>query len=326
MAELPTVPVLLRVHLAHATVQAIADEAGVDVLHIKGPAVAPSLRPEGRASVDADVLVRPAQLASLQAGLQRHGWQQVTKLRSGGLVEHSTNWYHPELGQLDVHVRFPGIQVEAGRAFDVLWRGRGTQQIAHRACVVPGVVAHRLILLLHAARDLERYASDVDLAWEQASEDERTQLKRLAQEMRAEVALAAATGRLEAYRDRPEYALWRLYSDGTVTTAGFRRVIAEVRAAPDGIDRPRLRVTRYVLHALVFMPRRLASQSGNKASWREIGSAYRTFLRRGRDLAGPHQGGESEGGEWTRLAKDAPGVARRGCLPGAPFVSRQSCG
>lgn len=297
MPELPTVPVLLRVHLAHATVQAIADEAGVDVLHIKGPAVAPALRPEGRASVDADVLVRPAHLVLLQSGLQLHGWQQVTKLRSGGLVEHSTNWYHPELGQLDVHVRFPGIQVEAGRAFDVLWRDSRTQQIAHRVCVVPAMGAQRLILLLHAARDLPRYASDVDLAWGRASEDERMQLQRLAEELRAEVAVAAATGRLETYRDRPEYALWRLYSEGAVTTAGFRRVIAEVRAAPDGIDRPRLRVTGYVLHALVFMPRRLASQSGNKASWREIGSAYRTFLRRGSDLARPRQGGESAGAE-----------------------------
>lgn len=282
---LPTVPVSLRVHLAHATVQAVADEVGADVLHIKGPAVARRLRPEGHVSVDADVLVRPAHLVSLQAGLQRHGWQQVTTLRSGGLVEHSTNWYHPELGQLDLHVRFPGIQVEAGRAFDVLWRDRQTRTIAHRACVVPGEGAQRLVLLLHVARDLEQHSSELELAWEQASETERTQLHRLADELRADVALAAATGRLEAYRDRPEYGLWKLYTEGTVTTAGFRRVIAEVRAAPVGIDRPRFRVTRYVLHALVFMPRRLASQSGNKASLREIGSAYQTFLRRGRDLA-----------------------------------------
>jgi len=281
---LPTVPVSLRVHLAHATVQAVADEAGADVLHIKGPAVAQRLRPEGHVSVDADVLVRPAHLVSLQAGLRRHGWQQVTTLRSGGLVEHSTNWCHPELGQLDLHVRFPGIQVEAGRAFDVLWRGRQTRQIAHRACVVPGEDAQRLVQLLHVARDLEQHSSELELAWEQASETERAQLHRLVDELRADVALAAATGRLEAYRDRPEYGLWKLYTEGTVTTAGFRRAIAEVRAAPDGIDRPRLHVIGYVLHALVFMPRRLASQSGRKASLREVRAAYRAFLSRGRDL------------------------------------------
>ena len=37
MSELPTLPVPLRVHLAHATVQAIADQAQADILHIKGP-------------------------------------------------------------------------------------------------------------------------------------------------------------------------------------------------------------------------------------------------------------------------------------------------
>mgnify|MGYP003374684041 CR=1 FL=1 len=37
------IPVLLRVRLAHAVVQAIADECGADLLHIKGPAVDASL-------------------------------------------------------------------------------------------------------------------------------------------------------------------------------------------------------------------------------------------------------------------------------------------
>lgn len=144
MAELPTVPVLLRVHLAHATVQAIADEVDADVLHIKGPAVDPMLRPKGRASADADVLVRPSHLMRLTAGLTRYGWRQVTTLSTGGLIEHSTNWYQGELGQLDVHVRFPGIGVAPNEAFEVLWRERALRRVAHRPCVVPGLVAQRV--------------------------------------------------------------------------------------------------------------------------------------------------------------------------------------
>lgn len=135
MTELPTIPFTLRVHLAHATLQAIAEECGADVLHIKGPAVDPSLRPEGRASVDADVLVRPAHLKRLLRGLKQSGWKQVTTLRSGGVVEHSTNWYHGALGQVDVHVRFPGIQIEPERAFHRLWEGSGQQR--HRIPAVP---------------------------------------------------------------------------------------------------------------------------------------------------------------------------------------------
>lgn len=284
MTELPTVPVALRVHLAHATVQAIADEVGADILHIKGPAVDPSLRPERRASVDADVLVRPAHLKRFLAGLKRHGWQQVTTLRSGGLVEHSTNWYHGELGQMDVHVRFPGIQVEAERAFERLWQDRAAQEIGQRSCIVPGLVAQRLILLLHAARDLARYSDEVRAAWERSAQGKRAEVLALARDMGAEVALAAATGRLEQFTDRPEYALWRLYVDGTITTAGFRRIRAEVGAVPDGVSWPHLRVAWYVTDALVFMPWRLAGLAGRQPHWHEVLVAYWTFLRRSGDI------------------------------------------
>ena len=282
--DLPTVPVQLRVHLAHATVQRIADEAHAHILHIKGPATDPTLRPTTRASVDADVLVRPSHLHRLQAGLQTHGWHQVTKLRSGGLVEHSTNWYHPELGQMDVHLRFPGIQTHAEQAFDHLWRHHREHPIAGHPCDVPDLTAQRLILLLHAARALAGYAPDVRLAWDEATDAERTQILTLATLLKAEVALAAATGRLEDFRDRPEYEMWRLYLDGTVTTAGFRRIRAEVRAVPDGISWPRVRVAWYVTHTLLFMPRRLAGLTGRQPDQQEIRKAYRTFFRRGTDL------------------------------------------
>ena len=279
-----TVPVALRVHLAHAAVQGVADASGSDVLHIKGPSVDPALRPEDHESQDADILVRPRHLNLLQRGLRQHGWQQVSGLRSGGLVEHSTNWYHPQLGQLDIHVRFPGIQLAAGRAFDVLWRDRGSQEIARWNCVVPGVTGQRLIMLLHAARSLRNRSQDVQQAWGVATEAERTQIRGLAGELRADVALAAATGRLDNYRDRPEHDLWRMYVDETITTAGFRRMIAEVKAAPEGIDHPHLRVLGYALQIVAFMPRRLANLSGKRPTRDEIVTAYRVFLRRGRDL------------------------------------------
>lgn len=286
MSELPTLPVTLRVHLAHATVQAIADEAGADVLHIKGPSVDPALRPDGRASADADVLARPAHLDRLLGGLRRHGWQQVTGLRSTDLIRHSTNWYHPELGQLDVHVRFPGIQTPAAPAFDALWRGHRTQEIAHRPCIVPAVAAQRLILLLHAARGLPAYGEDVQLAWHDATEAEREQACALARELDAEVALAAATGNLDRYRDRPEHDLWRLYAEGAITTAGFKRIAAETKAAPPDARFVRLRLVGYAVDAFVRMPSRVATGIARRPTSREVAAAYRTYLRRGADLLG----------------------------------------
>lgn len=283
MADPQQVPVRIRIHLAHATVQTIADRVGADILHIKGPAADPSLRPKRKSSVDADVLVRPDHLSRFLAGLTANGWTQMTMMRSGGLVEHSTNWFHPQLGQMDVHIRFPGIQIAAGVAFSELWRGRASIQLAHQTVTVPRLTAQRLILLLHAARGLASHSDDVMHAWTAASVEERTQVTALASTLRADVALAAATGRLDEYRDRPEYALWRLYVDGTITKAGFTRVRAEIKAAPDGISLPRLRVVRYVLFALLRMDRRVSNLTGTKGSPRDVLRAYATFFKRGRD-------------------------------------------
>lgn len=284
MGELPTVPVRLRVHLAHAVVQAIADEARADVLHIKGPSVDPALRPEGRSSADSDVLARPAHLPRLLAGLKRHGWQQVTGLHSTDLIRHSTNWYHPQLGQLDIHVRFPGIQAPPKDAFDALWRGHRTQDIAHRPCVVPDETAQRLILLLHAARSIHAHSADVKAAWGDASDPAREQTRALASELDAEVALAAATGELDQYRDRREYDLWRLYTQNQTTTAGFSRIAAEAKAAPADARFVRLRLIGYAVGVVFRMPQRLEVDSGRRPTFREVLAAYGAYVRRATDV------------------------------------------
>jgi len=84
VTDLPPIPLLQRTRLAHATLQAIADECGANILHIKGPAVDVALLPpkddapanataEERAiprlSQDADVLVRPAHIKRFLAAL-----------------------------------------------------------------------------------------------------------------------------------------------------------------------------------------------------------------------------------------------------------------
>ncbi len=272
VTELTTLPVRLRVHLAHATVQAIADEARADVLHIKGPATEPALRPESRTSADADVIVRPSHLKRLLRGLKRHGWVKVTSLRSGGLVEHSTNWYHAQLGQLDVHIRFPGIQIEGERAFDELWRDVSTQEIAHLRCRVPSSSAQRLLLLLHAARDVRRRASDIRVAWDEATDAQRSRVESLARDLRAEVALATATGRLEEYRDNREHALWHNFANRSADDVELWTFF--MRAAPDGIRLSRWRSARYVSSVIFFLPTRLRRQVGRPLRATEITHAY----------------------------------------------------
>src|SRR5262245_30376280 len=87
------VPLWATVRLTHAQLQAIADEAGVDLLHLKGPAVSEELG--RRSSSDADVLVRPAHLQRYLDALTRHGWSLYTDFAHGSSFGHAANYRHP---------------------------------------------------------------------------------------------------------------------------------------------------------------------------------------------------------------------------------------
>lgn len=292
MADLPIIPVPLRVHLAHAAVQTVADGAGADILHIKGPAANVTLRTADRSSSDADVIVRPSHLDRLAKGLAEHRWTRVTGLTTGGLIEHSTNWYHGQMGQLDVHVRFPGIYLDAEEAFDRLWSDRASLDIAHRPCQVPDTPAHQVILLLHAARGMTAHTSDVDAVWGSATPEEREGLRALAVSLDAEVAFSVAIGELERHHGRPEYPLWRLYADGETTTAGLGRVKAEISASSVTGPRRHLVVLGYVVRVMLHMRRRLANQLGRQPTMRELARGYSEFVARGLGRKRPGPGKE----------------------------------
>jgi len=276
---------LQRTRLAHATLQAIADECGADILHIKGPAIDVALLPSKddappdatateraipRLSQDADVLVRPAHLKRFLAALKQHGWIRKTSLYSGGAVEHSVDWWHPKLGGVDIHVRFPGIRLAPDVAFTELWGERRIQEIAHRLCPVPSVEAQRLVMLLHAARNGGPDSADVASAWTRASAAERGEVQDLASRLRADVALAGATRHLHEYTHHPEYDLWRLLGQGDADA--FALWLAFVKAAPSTTER--LRAILYALHTKT-------DQTKPRPTLRESLSTYRTRITRG---------------------------------------------
>lgn len=220
-------PIAARVHLAHAVVQKLAEDRGIDLLHLKGPAVLPGLRAEGRHSSDVDVLVRPGHLSRLAAALESVGWEQRTAFATGSVFAHAANWWHDDWGWVDVHVNWPGVTIDAERAFDVFARGSLQHSIAHRDCPVPDRTAQRLILVLHWARS--GGTSDVDHAWSEAEPAERDEVRALAAELGAEVALAAGIGELELHRDDPTYALWHHFLHGGSRLDEWR---ARLAAAP----------------------------------------------------------------------------------------------
>ncbi|PKH37673.1 Uncharacterised nucleotidyltransferase [Nocardioides alpinus] len=222
-------PIAARVHLAHAVVQKLAENHGIDLLHLKGPAVLPGLRAEGRHSSDVDVLVRPGHLFRLIGALESVGWEQRTTFATGSVFAHAANWWHDDWGWVDVHVSWPGVTLDAEDAFDVLARGAVQRSIAHRDCPVPGRTAQRLILVLHSARS--GGTADVDLAWEQAAPEEQDHVRRLAAELGADVALAAGIGELELHRNDPTYALWHHFVHGGSRWHEWRARMAAAQGA-----------------------------------------------------------------------------------------------
>lgn len=207
-----TIPHVARIHLAHAAVQRIAEQAGVSLLHLKGPAVLGGLRPEGRQSSDVDVLVRPGDFDRFEAALRDHDWAPASHLETGSAFGHAANWWHDHWGYVDVHALWPGPTVSPEEVYAAFAEERFDHPIAHYPCPVPGRTAQILVLLLHTARGTSD--ADLELAWHQQSEEQQRAVLDLGARLGAQVALSAALGGLEEHRADSSYDLWRFYREG----------------------------------------------------------------------------------------------------------------
>lgn len=223
------VPLSVRLRFGHAAVQHLADRIGVDLLHIKGAAVDPSLRPGGYAGTDVDVLIRPGHVARLDLAMRQHGWRLYSTFEYGSPFGHAQTYLHDAWGYIDIHRFFPGIRLEPVRAFDRLWADRHSVEIAGIGCQVPSVPAQAVLLVLNAARSTMQTKPDVETVWRDASEEERTRMEALVADLDAPVAFAAATGGLDRYRGERDYRLWLIVSRGGSRSAEWW---ARVRAAP----------------------------------------------------------------------------------------------
>jgi len=272
----PALPFSVLVEFTHADVQAIAADHGVDLLHIKGHALDPTLRRpwpdastgELRTSIDADVLVRPSHVNRFAAALNAQGWRRLFDFADGSAFEHAATWGLDGLASLDVHRYFPGIEIDPEQAFDILWSARESIQIAGITCPVPSLTAQRLIVVIHAARGRSRRdAADRGRAWESLSDSEREEIDQLAERLGARVALYAGTGRLASVRGERTYPLWRHLTEG----GGSRLDLwwSRVVSAPD--TRSAIRIG-----ARMILPntRRMETHLGRPPTGREIARAY----------------------------------------------------
>ena len=223
-----SVPLSVRLRFGHAAVQHLADSIGADLLHIKGVAVDPSLRPMSRRGSDVDVLVRPEHVAGLDGALRRHGWALYSTFDYGSPFGHAQTYLHDSWGYLDIHRSFPGIRTNPAQAFERMWADRATLTIADVGCFVPSVPAQAVLLILNAARSRAN-RQDVVMAWSSADDEQRRQVEVVVADLDAHVAFAAAVGGLERHRGERDYRLWKVVSEGGSRSEEWW---ARVRAAP----------------------------------------------------------------------------------------------
>ncbi len=252
----------VRILFGHAALQVVADAVGVDLLHIKGPATDLGLQSAG-GGTDADVLVRPSQCDALLLAITARDWQRRNTFRSGSPFGHAATYWHAQWGYADIHRFFPGMAQDE-HTFDVLWAERQTQDFAGIPAAVPSPAARHLVAVLNAARNRRPLPADSD-----ATDAARVLVPRVG----AEVGWAAAHGTLEAHRDAPDYALWKVTVDGGTRTQEWW---ARVQAAPTRRDKVAL-----VLRAPLVNVDHLANVRGHRPTAREIMVEFFDRPRRG---------------------------------------------
>ncbi|MBW8172853.1 nucleotidyltransferase family protein [Ornithinimicrobium sp. Arc0846-15] len=237
MNQQKEVPTEIRVRFAHAVMTHLAETHNLDVLHVKGPAVAAGLRPEFTSSQDADVLVRPSHLQQFLDVMADHGWFRLTGFTTGSAFEHAAVYHHDSWSSVDVHRRWPGFDMSPEVAFDLLWQKRDFAQIAEVSCPVPSRAAQSLILILHAARAPYEHVRKraITHAWDGQDADFQSDVLTLVEELNAEVGFAFGLGQGETVAHRPGARLWSTASDDTSRLAQWQARIAEAPTKRDAV-------------------------------------------------------------------------------------------
>jgi hypothetical protein len=163
-------PISVGIRFTHATLQVLAEANGIDLLHIKGPAVDDRLLavlPTDDPPSGAPGTVARSQRRRRRArppGPRRPAVRGDAPTRMDDRVPLRGRFglrarRHPDPSgpvPADVHRRFPGIGVDAATAFERLWAERHT--VPHRRYAVSGAVVDGSTSRSHRARSTGRRA------------------------------------------------------------------------------------------------------------------------------------------------------------------------
>lgn len=268
-----------RIKLGHAALQSLADDAGVQLIHIKGYATLDGLYPSLRTSTDADILVRPSHMSRFLETVEEHGWVKVTSFFTGSAFHHAASYRHPWWGAVDIHRLFPGLQANPETAFDALWAQRQTSQIAHFPCTVLSYIDQVLIILLHSVRDGSRGIRDSDHLRRILSEQDFDRIAERARELRAEVGLAAWNGTLEDYQGHPDYLLWKYMTEGGSRMDEWRARLAAARTLREKATTAGQALLVNTDHLSMKLGRSPTRAEVTKEWFSRVGLGSREFLR-----------------------------------------------
>jgi hypothetical protein len=197
------------VTLLTAAVARIAAVHGIRLIVLKGIAsTVYDLRPE-RVSADVDVLVPERDFDSLLALLTDRGWiARHQDPDTTTFPRHSESLFHTGWGvDLDLHFRFPGIELPNDATADSLWLQRTTLWCGDQPVALPGLADAVLVAALHSLRSLRarRHAEELDFLVERCVQMDHSTLVRRATELHA---LATARPFLERIGVEPTSVDW----------------------------------------------------------------------------------------------------------------------
>ncbi|MBO1740122.1 nucleotidyltransferase family protein [Leifsonia sp. TF02-11] len=142
--------------LLAAAVALVARRSGTRMLAFKGLAAVEYGLRDPRPSADVDVFVEPERLHPFIDSLAERGWLQRTSDPDvATFPRHSISLFHPEWSlDIDVHFRYPGIELEPTESFEKLWMQRTTLWCGSQPVQIPGLADSILIAALHSLRAL----------------------------------------------------------------------------------------------------------------------------------------------------------------------------
>lgn len=269
------------VRLCHVLVAHAAATVGVRVFFIKGPASGEmGLRPP-KVSIDVDAFVSPVDMPVLLRELESRGWR--TRPRADELVgfPHHSNTLFNETwpNNIDVHFRFPGMELPADACFEVLWAETQDFVMANHAIRVPTLELGVVIMALHALRTPGEAAEQQALEFlvSLPLEPHMGSIVRIAQSCRSMAALrpfleAAGAAIPEWPRPSPD---WQNLT--TVEAAGSGWAVA-LAAAP-WRKRPKLLYSAMFPSTEALRGANLYADLSFKGRFQARASRWRTFCR-----------------------------------------------